>query len=200
VYLAEIGVPRLAADRDAISVMNAILGGMFSSRVNLNLREEHAYTYGARSTFQMGHGAGPFTVGGNIVADKTAPAIVELFKELRGMRDRPVSDEELENAKQYIKRAMPGRFETDRAVTGAVSDIAVYGLPLDEYTTRPERIDKVTADDVQKAARAHLHADAVKVIVVGDRKKLEDSLETLHLGPLEELDAYGDPVAATKSP
>jgi zinc protease len=195
VRLAEVGVPRLAPDRDAIAVMNAILGGMFSSRVNLNLREAHAYTYGASSSFQMRHGAGYFSVGGNIVAEKTAPAIVELFKELRGMRDRPVSDEELETAKQSIKRAMPGRFETVGEVTGAVSDIAVYGLPLDEYATRPARIDKVTADDVMKAARAHLHPGAIKVVVVGDRTKLEATLDTLHLGSIEEVDPYGDPLA-----
>jgi zinc protease len=200
VRLAEIGIPRLASDRDAVAVMNTIFGGMFSSRINLNLREGHAYTYGAGSTFHMRHGAGPFTVGGNIVADKTAPAIAEIFKELRRMRDEPVSDKELEDAKENIKRAMPGRFETVTEVTGALSDIAVYGLPLDEYTTRPARIEKVTADDVIKAAKAHLHLDAIKVVVVGDKKKLEPTLETLHLGVFEQLDAYGDPVTTSALP
>jgi zinc protease len=88
-------------------------------------------------------------------------------------------------------------------VTSALGDIAVYGLPLDEYATRPARIDKVTADDVMKAAKAHLHPDAVKVVVVGDRAKLESTLETLHLGTIDELDAYGDPLSphgALKSP
>ena len=200
VRLAEVGVPRLAPDRDAILVMNTILGGMFSSRINLNLREAHAFTYGAGSSFQMRHGPGHFSVGGNIVADKTAPAIAEIFKEVRAMRDRRVSDEELENAKQNIKRAMPGRFEAVSEVTGALSDIAVYGLPLDEFATRPARIDKITADDVMNAARAHLHPDTLKVIVVGDRKKLEPTLETLQLGAVEELDAYGDPLGTPKAP
>jgi zinc protease len=199
VRLAEVGVSRLAPDRDAILVMNTILGGMFSSRINLNLREAHAFTYGAGSSFQMRHGPGHFSVGGNIVADKTAPAIAEIFKEVRAMRDRPVSDEELENAKQNIKRAMPGRFEAVGEVTGALSDIVVYGLPLDEFATRPARIDKITADDVMKAARAHLHPDTLKVIVVGDRK-LEPTLETLQLGAVEELDAYGDPLGTPKAP
>jgi zinc protease len=200
VRLAEVGLPRLAPDRDAVSVMNTIFGGMFSSRINLNLREKNAYTYGAGSTFHMRHGAGPFTVGGNIVADKTAPAIAEIFGELRRMRDEPVTEKDLENAKENIKRAMPGRFETVTEVTGALSDIAVYGLPLDEYATRPARIDKITADDVIKASKAHLHLDAIKIIVVGDRKKLESSLETLHLGVVEQLDAYGDPVTSSASP
>jgi zinc protease len=192
VRLAEVGVPKLAPDRDAIAVMNTILGGMFSSRINLNLREAHAFTYGASSGFQMRHGPGQFSAGGNMVADKTAPAIAELFKEVRAMRDRPVSDEELETAKLSIKRAMPARFETVSEVTGALEDIAVYGLPLDEYATRPARIDKVTAEDVMKAAKAHLHPDQLKVVVVGDRAKLEPTLETLHLGAIEERDAYGD--------
>jgi zinc protease len=200
VRLAEVGVPRLTPDRDAISVLNAILGGMFSSRINLNLREAHAFTYGANSSFAMRHGPGSFSAGGNMVADKTAPAIAELFKEVRAMRDRAVTEEELETAKASIKRAMPGRFETVDAVTGAIADIAVYGLPIDEYTTRPARIDKVTAEDVLKAAKAHLHPDQLRVVVVGDKAKLEPTLETLHLGAIEERDAYGDKVGEAKAP
>jgi zinc protease len=194
VRLAEVGVARSAPDRDAILVMNTILGGMFSSRINLNLREAHAYTYGASSSFQMRHGPGQFTAGGSIVADKTAPAIVELFKELRAMRESPVSDEELENAKQNIEAAMPGRFETVTEVTSALADLVVYDLPLDEYATRPARIEKITAGEVQKAARAHLHPDRVKVVVVGDRTSIGPSLEALHLGAFEDRDAYGDPL------
>ncbi len=194
VRLAEVGVARSAPDRDAIVVMNAILGGMFSSRINLNLREAHAYTYGASSSFQMRHGPGQFSAGGNIVADKTAPAVVELFKELRSMRENPVSDEELANAKQNIEAAMPGRFETVTEVTGALADLVVYDLPLDEYATRPARIEKVSAEDVAKAAKAHLHPDRIKVVIVGDRASIGPSLETLHLGAFEDRDAYGDPL------
>jgi zinc protease len=194
VRLAEVGVARSAPDRDAIVVMNAILGGMFSSRINLNLREAHGFTYGASSGFQMRHGAGQFSAGGDIVADKTAPAIVELLKELRGMREKPVSDEELANAKQDIEAAMPGRFETVTEVTGALADLVVYELPLDEYATRPARIEKITAEDVQKAARTHVHPDLVKIVVVGDRAAVGPSLETLHLGAFQDRDAYGDPV------
>ena len=109
-----------------------------------------------------------------------------------------MKEEELQTAKENIKRAMPGRFETVTEVTGALSDIAVYGLPLDEFATRPARIDKVTAADVLAAARAHLHPETIKVVVVGDRAKLAPSLETLHLGEIEELDAYGDPLAPLK--
>jgi zinc protease len=181
--------------------MNAILGGMFSSRINLNLREAHAFTYGAFSSFQLRHGPGQFSVGGNMVADKTAPAIAEIFKEVRAMREVPVTDAELETAKRSLERAMPGRFETVTEVTGALADLAVYGLPLDEYATRTARIERITAADVQKAARAHLDPATLKVVVVGDRAKLEGSLEPLHLGAIEERDAYGDVLrSAAKGP
>jgi zinc protease len=192
VLLAEPGVPMAAPDRVPVVVMNAILGGMFSSRINLNLREKHAYTYGARSGFAMRHGAGPFTAGGAIFAEKTAPAIHELLTEITGLMDRDVSDEELAGAKDSVKLQMPARFETVSAVTDALGDLVVYGFPLDEYAKRPEQIDKVTAADVRKAAQAHLHPRQMRVIVVGDRKGLAPALETLHLGAPEVRDAYGD--------
>ncbi len=192
VQVAEVGVPFSTPDRDAIAVMNAILGGMFSSRINLNLREKHAYTYGARSGFAMRHGAGPFAAGGAIIADKTAPAIHELFTEVGGIRDAEVSAEELAGAKESIRLAMPARFETVSAVTDALSDLVVHDLALDEYEKRPGRIDAVTAADVKKAALAHLHPQKMRVIIVGDRKALGESLETLHMGAAEVRDAFGD--------
>jgi zinc protease len=192
VQVAEVGVPFATPDRDAIVVMNAILGGMFSSRINLNLREKHAYTYGARSGFAMRHGAGPFTAGAAILADKTAPAIHELFTELGGIRETEVSAEELAGAKESIRLAMPARFETVGAVTDALADLVVHDLPSDEYDKRSARIDAVTAADVKKAAQAHLHPQKMKVIVVGDRKALGESLESLHMGAAEVRDAYGD--------
>ena len=192
VRLAEVGVPRTAPDRDAVTLMNTILGGMFASRINLNLREAHAYTYGARSSFQMRHGAGNFSAGGAMVADKTAAAVHELFAEVQAMRDRPVSAEELDGAKENLRLAMPGRFETVTDVTSAVADLFVYDLPLDEYATRSARIDKLTAEDVQNAAKAHLHPAGLKVIVVGDRNGLTEQLEQLHLGAVEARDPYGE--------
>jgi predicted Zn-dependent peptidase len=192
VRLAEIGVARSAPDHDAIVLMNTILGGMFSSRINLNLREAHAYTYGAYSGFTMRHGAASFGAGGSMVADKTAASIHELFTEVTAMRDKPVSDEELSDAKESIKLGLPAEFETVAAITGALAEIVVYGLPLDEYATLPARVDRLTAEDVQKAARAHLHPSSMRVIVVGDRATLGPELEQLHLGAIEERDAYGE--------
>ena len=192
VLLAEPGVSMSAQDRIPLIVMNAILGGMFSSRINLNLREKHAYTYGARSTFVMRHGAGPFSAGGAIFAEKTAPAIHELFTEITGLIDHDVSDEELAGAKDSVKLQMPARFETVSAVSDALGELVVYDLPLDEYAKRPEKIDKVSAADVRKAAQTHLHPRQLRIIVVGDRKTLTGALETLHMGAPEVRDAYGD--------
>jgi zinc protease len=192
VRLAEVGVPRSAPDHDAVVLMNTILGGMFSSRINLNLREAHAYTYGAHSGFAMRHGAGSFSAGGSMVSDKTAAAIHELFVEIEAIRDRPVSDEELSDAKESIKLGLPADFETVNAMTGALSDLFVHALPLDEYATLPARVDRLTAEDVQKAAKAHLHPASLRVIVVGDKATLGPQLEQLHLGPIEERDAYGE--------
>jgi predicted Zn-dependent peptidase len=194
VVLAEPGVAWSTPDRDALAVMNTILGGQFSSRINLNLREAHAYTYGAGSRFQMRHGPGPFSASGAIVHDKTAAAVGELFKELDAIRDHEVSAEELADAKDALKLAMPGRFETVTAVTDALSDLFVYDLPLDEYATRPARIDAVTAAEVKRVALAHVHPRLLRVVIVGDKGTLEPQLETLHLGAAEVRDTYGDPV------
>jgi predicted Zn-dependent peptidase len=194
VILAEPGVPFSSKDRDALWVMNAILGGMFTSRVNLNLREKHAYTYGARTRFSMRHGPGPFTAGGAMVADKTRESVKELLSELERIRAEDVTPEELSDAKENLRLAMPGRFESVSDVTGALADLVVYDLPLDEYATRPARIAAVTAAEVRRVASTYLHPQSIHVIVVGDRKSVEPELEILRLGKAEVRDAYGDPL------
>jgi zinc protease len=200
VLLAEPGVAMSTPDRDALTVMNAILGGVFSSRINMNLREAHAYTYGARSRFSMRHGAGPFNAGGAMFSDKTGPAIHELLTEITRMAQEDVKEEELADAKEFIKLGMPGRFETVTDVTGALEDLFVYDLPLDEYATRAQRIAAVTAADVKKAAGAHTHPRTLKIVVVGDRAKLEAGLESLHLGTPEVRDAFGDVLGGAAKP
>ncbi len=200
VLLTEVGAPFSAPDRDTVTVMNAILGGAFSSRINMNLREAHAYTYGARSRFAMRHGAGPFSAGGAMFAEATAPAVQELFKEVRAMLEREVTTEELSDAKEHLKLGLPGNFETLGDVTSALEDLVVYDLPLDEYEKWGARIEAVTAADVKKAATQHLRTKALRVVIVGDRSKIASALETLHLGEPLVLDAYGDPVAADPKP
>lgn len=198
VQLVRPGVPHATKDRDAIVVANAILGGMFSSRVNLNLREKHAYTYGARSSFAMRHGAGPFSVGAAVFADKTGASIKEIMSELDALRRDGPTPEELALAKESLRLAMPGRFETVSDVSGALADLVVYGLPLDEYERRAARIDAVTAADVARVAAAYFVPDAMTVVVVGDRATVLPQLVELGLGGIDERDPYGDPLTTPR--
>jgi len=194
VAIAEVGLPFAAPDRDAVAVMNAILGGMFSSHVNLNLREAHAYTYDARTRFEGRRGPGPFTAGGAIAAKDTGPAIGELIHEIDVMQTTDVSPDELADAKENLVRGLPARFETLTDATGAIADLAIYDLPLDEYATRATKLAAVTVADVRKAAQAHLHPAREKVVVVGDRRVVEPTLAGLKLGEPAVLDPYGDPI------
>lgn len=194
------GVPYATKDRDAIIVTNAIFGGMFSSRLNLNLREKNAYTYGARSYFIMRHGAGPFYAGAPVKADVTIPAIKEMFTELDGLRANGPTEEELALAKESIRLAMPARFETVADVAQAVSDLVIYDLPLDEYEKRPARIDAVTAADVKRIATEYLDPKAMTLVIVGSKAALAPQLDGLGMGPFEERDFYGNPVTAAAAP
>lgn len=194
VFLAQPGVPFSTPDRDAIQVMNAILGGTFGSRINMNLRERNAYTYGARTRFGLLRGAGSFTAGGAMKTETTIPAIRELFNEVGAMRDREVSAEELSNAKEQLKLAMPARFETVGEVTAALEDLAVYDLPLDDFDKRIARIEAVTAPDVKRVASSILKPKTMKVVVVGDKSKILSELDQLKLGALDQRDPYGDPI------
>lgn len=194
IQLLRPGVPHSVKDREAYLVTNAIFGGMFSSRVNLNLREKNAYTYGARSYFAMRHGAGPFLVGAAVHADKTGAAIKEVLSELEALRkDGPTADE-LALAKESIRLAMPGRFESVSDVAAALADLVIYDLPLDEYDRRVERLDAVTAADVKKVALEYLGSDAMTIVVVGERATVASQLDALNLGGRDERDDYGNPV------
>jgi zinc protease len=194
VYLADEGAPFSTPDRIALGVMNAILGGMFSSRINLDLREAHAYTYGAHSRFSMRHGAGPFIAGGAIFSQHTGDALKVLLSHVARIRDEAVTPEELADAKENARLALPARFESVDDVTGALQDLAVYRMPLDEYAKRAAEIDRVTVADVQRVARQWLHPDAMRIVVTGDRAKIETDLAALGLGAIELRDAYGEVV------
>jgi zinc protease len=192
VYVAQEGVSYASPDRIALGVMNAILGGMFSSRINLDLREARSYTYGVRSRFSMRHGVGPFAAGGAIFTEHTGDAARALLAHVARMCGEKVTDEELADAKENAKLALPARFEGVDDVAAALQDLAVYDLPPDEYATREARIDAVTADEVQRVAKKWLQPESMHVVVAGDRVKIEKDLASL--GPIELRDAYGEPV------
>lgn len=177
VALCDMGPPRVSKDYDALVVMNTILGGQFSSRLNLNLREKHAYTYGAGTHFDFRRGNGPFSTYGAIVRESTVPAIREIFAEVKRIRTDLVSAEELEAAKAYLIRQLPARFETTDATAATILRLPISDLPLDEFATRPARIAKITAEDVKRVARAYLRPETLRLVVLGDAQVVREGLE-----------------------
>ncbi len=191
VRLLQLGVGRATPDYPAIEVMNSELGGLFSSRINLNLREEHGYTYGASSFFVYRRSQGYFGVGGGIRTDATAPAVTEMLKEIRRMIDTPMKPDELSLAKDSQSRSLPGMFEASSGAAGALSEISLYDLPRDYFEKLPERLNAVTAEDAEAAAKKYLHPEQMILVCVGDRAKIEPELKKLNLGTIEIRDADG---------
>ena len=182
--LASLGAKRNTPDYVPLEVMNTALGGLFSSRINMNLREEHGYTYGAQSFFNYRRAVGPFFAGGAIRTDVTAPATQELIKELTRIREAELTPEELQKAKDSFSKALVGLFETTGETATAIGLQFVFGLPVDYYRDLPAQIEKVTAADALRAAKEYIHPDAVVVVAVGDRAKIEPELKKLDLGPV----------------
>jgi zinc protease len=194
VRLLQLGVDRATPDYPALEVMNSELGGLFSSRINLNLREEHGYTYGASSFFVYRRSLGYFVAGGGIRTDVTAPAVTEILKEIRRMIDTPMKPDELSLAKDSQSRSLPGMFETNGGEAGALSEIFVYNLARDYFSNLPERLNAVTAEDAEAVAKKYLRPDQLILVCVGDRAKIEPELVKLDLGSVEIRDADGNVV------
>jgi zinc protease len=188
VRIGWIGVPRSTADYFAIRVLNTILGGAFTSRLNNNLREVHGYAYGAGSTFDMRLGAGPFFAAAGVQTDKTVEALKEFFVELTRIHE-PIGADELQKAKSYLSLLMPRNFETERGAANALAQTYVYNLPVDYFQTYADRIRAVTAVDVKRAADTYIQPDRFAVVIVGDRKVIEAGVKALNLGPLTVVDS-----------
>lgn len=194
IYAVGIGVPRSTPDFAPLNVVNAMLGGLFSSRINMNLREQHGYTYGAFSLFQYMRGSGPFLAGASVRTDVTAPAAHELFAELDRIRTSPLTADELKMSKDHLVRSLPGDFETVEETAGKMSDIFTYQLPLDYYRAYPARIEAVTSEQAAGVALKYIHPENMIFIAVGDKAKIQPELEKLNLGPIEEWNANIEPV------
>ncbi len=194
--IGQIGLARNNPDYVPVTIMNSILGGLFSSRINLNLREAHGYTYGASSVFVFRRGPGPFFVGTMVRTDATAPSVKEVFGELDKMRSTLVKPEELAMAKETEVRGLTGTFETTAQTAGAMTGLFVYKLPLDYYSKLPQQFAAVNATDTQRVAQQYLTPAKMLVVAVGDRARIEPELKKLNLGPIKVLDAEGRPVLA----
>ena len=192
--IGHVGVARSNPDYVPLEVMNLSLGGLFTSRINQNLREKNGYTYGAFTFFDYRRGQGPFVTATGVRTDVTAPAVREIFKEIDGVRATRLSDDELKRIKDAFARSLAGRFETTDQTVLSISDSFIYDLPLDFYNTLPARIDAVTASDVQRVAEKYLKPDAMVIVAVGDRSKIEPELQKLNLGAIERRDLDGKPI------
>jgi zinc protease len=193
-----MGVPATSPDIDALTVMNYTLGGSFGSRINMNLREVHGYTYGANSQFRGYLDGGLFAAGGLVRTDVTAPAAKELMAELRNFTAKPSTPDELAAAKEATERSLPGRFETDSSVVRAIDSIFLDDRPLDYYTKLPSMYEAVTDADIARVAQRYLHPDQVVIVTAGDRTKIEPALKDAGLGPVEVRDINGKLVTDQK--
>lgn len=194
--VGHVGVARSHPDYLPIVVMNGILGGLFSSRINLNLREKHAFTYGASSGFDWRRGPGPFLVSTAVKSEVTDRAVTEILREIDGLRAAPPSASEVELATEYLAGVFPIRYETTAAVAGALAGATMFGLPEDWFTTYRGRIRAVTPADVHAAARAHLDPARLLVLAVGDAPVIEGPLATLDFAPVERHASDDDPAEA----
>jgi zinc protease len=189
-----IGAERKTAEYPALQVMNAALGGLFTSRLNNNLREQKGYTYGVRSGFSYRRMPGPFSISGSFRTDVTGPSVVEIFKEVTAMAAKPMPPKELAGARNSQILSLPGQFDTNRAIGGSLSNIFVYDLGLDYYRGLAKRFAAVTAKDAQSAVRRYLKPENMIVIGVGDKATIEPQIRKLNpkLGPVEYRDADGN--------
>ena len=186
IRIGRVGPPRSTPDYFPLIVANAVLGGSFTSRLNQNLREQHGYTYGASSRFDFRLSTGPFVAGAAVETSKTALALAEFFKELEGIR-KPIGEEELARARNYVALRYPAGFETTGELAGKLEGKVLFDLPDDYFTTYMDRVAKVTPSDVERVTAQYIDPHGVAVIVVGDRKRIEPEIRVLNLGPLRVL-------------
>jgi zinc protease len=178
-----IGVARDTPDYFVLQVLNTILGGSFTSRLNQNLREKNGYTYGAGSRFDMRLAPGPFFAAAGVQTDKTADALREFYNELNAIT-KPVPEDELNKAKNYIVLGFPSEFETSGDLSARLEELLVYKLPDNYFEQYVARIRAVTAADVQQAATKYIQPSQFTVVAVGDRMAIETGIRALKLGPV----------------
>jgi zinc protease len=190
IRIGHIGVPRSTEDYFPLSIMNALLGGVFNSRINLNLRERHGYTYGARSTFAFRRQSGPFVVSAPVRNEVTRESVDEVLLELRRIRTGDVEEQELDDTKNYLIGVFPAMVQTASDVAGRLLDMELYDLPQDYFDRYRENIAAVTKGDVEHVAAKYIDPDRVIIVIVGNAAQIREPLGTLGL-PIHEIDVDG---------
>jgi zinc protease len=183
--VGQLGIDRRSPRYFAAMVLGAMLGGVFGSRLNLRLREELGYTYGARAGFDPRRAVGPFSAAAAVQTEVTADALRETVEILTRVRDAAPDEVELHEIRDFLVGIFPLRFETTGGVAMAIEPLAVYGLSDDWWQTYRSHLEGVGADDVHAAARDLLRPDDYLMLVVGDADKVQSELEATGLGPLE---------------
>ncbi len=192
VAIGHPGPPRGTPDYYALQVMNTMLGGMFQSRLNANIREEKGYSYGVSSSFAFGKGPGAFRTGGAIVGDKTDAALNEFMKELRGILGaRPITDDELATAKDSLIQRLPATFASVSAINNASTNLWTQGLPDDYYQQYTKAVAAVTRDEALRVAKKYIDLDKLAIVVVGDRASIDAPLKATNVAPITYLDIEG---------
>jgi zinc protease len=176
--LGHAGVPRPHPDSAALSFLNTLLGGKFTSRINLNLRERHGYTYGASSRFSGRLGPGPFVIGTGVATESAGAAAREVLHELRRIQDEPVEADEMEETRSYILGVFPYTVQTIADLARRLADLAIYGLPDDHYDRYLRTVATLSRADIQEAARRHLHPDQSAIVAVGPAELLRPQFES----------------------
>jgi zinc protease len=188
IRIADVGVERTTPDYFPLIVMNTILGGSFTSRLNMNLREKHGFTYGARSSFTMRRRPGPFMAASAVANNVTARAIDEALSEIERLRQAGATEVELAAARDYLSGVLPLQLQTTSQLAARLDDLAVYDLPLDWFRGYRSGVAAVTADDVLRVARSRLRPDRFAVVVVGAAHEIVASLEQLGIGEVRVVE------------
>lgn len=192
------GPPRNTPDFFALQVMNTILGGMFQSRLNANIREEKGYSYGVSSNFAFGRGPGAFRAGGAIFSGKTDAALIEFMKELKGIHgQRPITDEEIKVAKDSLIQRLPQRFASVTGISDAIVGLVLWNLPDDYYQNYAKNVSAVTKEDLLRVARKYIDLNHLAIVVVGDRATIEAPLKATGVAPITLIDIDGNPVGGS---
>ena len=190
ILAGHVTTPKANPDEIATITMNSILGGLFTSRINMNLREEKHWTYGASSMLRDARGQRPFICYAPVQSDKTKDAITEIIKEMENIQDgKPVTADELQKAQKSQTLELPGSWETNGAVAGTIIELIQFGLPDDYYDTYPAKVNALTIDEITGAAKKVVHPESMVWVVVGDKAKIEQGLRDLKLGDVKTLTA-----------
>lgn len=195
IVAGHIGIPRNHKDFVPVAIMNTLLGGYFGSRLNLNLREDKGFTYGAHSRFEGRLQPGPFYVSTEVGNDVTAPAVREIIGEMQRLVTELVSDEELNGVQRYITGNFPIQIETPSQVAQRIVNIELYGLGKDYYSLYNQRVLEVTPDEIARVAKQYLHPERLVIVIAGKAELLAPQLEVF--GAVEVYDTDGNRISTT---